>query len=356
MNTGSYSTRSRQRYARFMGLISGVLLLTAGVLAIMLLVRAGVSQISALAPSEASQELIQLAQLKAIDEEATPSGEEEAQGETSALLGPSHQLPLPTTLGSLEEQSAKPAPVSSDDRSQGAWFTIGSSIQGRPIQAMQLGSGPVRLALMGGIHGGWERNTERLVHTMYEHFRDRPREIPERLTIYFLQTTNPDGLAAGSGRESAWNARGVDLNRNFDTPNWSPHTYGRVGGRYGSTGTRQGAGGTAPFSEPETRAIRDFIFRHSIAAVISYHSGIESVTARDGGGGIAEPLARRIAQITGYRYVATWTEYPLTGQFMDWLDMVGVRGIEIDLPNQQSIDWDKNLAAIRAVIAALASG
>ena len=111
-----------------------------------------------------------------------------------------------------------------------------------------------------------------------------------------------------------------------------------------------------PFSEPETRVIRDFVLRHKIGAVISYHSGIVSVSARDGGGGIAEPLAKEMAAITGYPYLAVWTEYKLTGQFMDWLDAVRVKGIEVDLPDQQSIDWEKNLAAIRAVMAALAIG
>ena len=236
------------------------------------------------------------------------------------------------------------------------WFEIGRSVQDAPIRALRLGSGAVRLALMGSIHGGWERNTERLVLMAYEHFLARPAEIPVALSVFFVPTTNPDGLAAGNGPDAAWNARGVDLNRNFDTPNWSQDTFGRPGGRYGPTGTRPGAGGAAPFSEPETRVIRDFVVRHKIGAVISYHSGIVSVSARDGGGGIGEPLAMEMAAITGYPYVAVWTEYKLTGQFMDWLDAVGVKGIEVDLPNQQSIDWEQNLAAIKVVMASLAAG
>lgn len=235
-------------------------------------------------------------------------------------------------------------------------FEIGRSVQDAPIRALRLGSGPVRLALMGGIHGGWERNTERLVLTAYEYFLVRPADIPSALSVFFVPTTNPDGLAAGNGPDAAWNARGVDLNRNFDTPNWSPDTFGRPGGRYGPTGTRQGAGGTEPFSEPETRAIRDFVLRQKIGVVISYHSGIVSVSARDGGGGIGEPLAKEMAAVTGYPYVAVWTAYKLTGQFMDWLEAVDVKGVEVDLPNQQSIDWEKNLPAIQAVIATVVAG
>jgi hypothetical protein len=99
---------------------------------------------------------------------------------------------------------------------------------------------------MGGIHGGWERNTERLVLMAYEQLGRDPGQIPSELTVFFVPGTNPDGLVAGSGPDSAWNARGVDLNRNFETANWSPDTFGRPGGRYGPTGTRTGGGGTAP--------------------------------------------------------------------------------------------------------------
>jgi hypothetical protein len=243
--------------------------------------------------------------------------------------------------------------VTAHAASQDGWFTLGYSAQNRPIDAIRLGSGATHLALMGSIHGGWERNTEQLVRQAYEYFAAHPEEIPQDLSLFFVPTSNPDGLAAGDDRESAWNANGVDLNRNFDTPNWSPDTYGRVGGRYGPTGARVGAGGSEPFSEPETRVIRAFIIDERIDAVLSYHSGIWSVTTRDGGGDPAEPIALQVAAAMGYPYIRDWTEYALTGQFMDWLAGIGVKGIEVDLPNQRDIDWDRNLAGIRVVIAAL---
>ena len=63
------------------------------------------------------------------------------------------------------------------------WFSIGQSVQGRTIQAIRLGSGGKHLALMGSIHGGWERNTMVLVQTAYEFLRDNPLEIPDGLTV-----------------------------------------------------------------------------------------------------------------------------------------------------------------------------
>src|ERR1700687_575418 len=132
----------------------------------------------------------------------------------------------------------------SNERLQpGVWFTIGTSVESRPIEAIRIGSGPRHLAPMGSIHGGWERNTMELVQRAYEHFRDHPNEIPDGLSVYFVPTTNPDGVAAGTDRESAWNAHHVDLNRNFATANWSADSFGRVGGRYGPSGVLSGGGG-----------------------------------------------------------------------------------------------------------------
>src|SRR6266571_1567943 len=112
--------------------------------------------------------------------------------------------------------------------------TRGSGLarQCKIARSTRFGSGPFHLALMGSIHGGWERNTEALVNRAYAYFAANRDQIPPLLTLYFVPTTNPDGLAAGNDRDSAWNADGVDLNRNFPTPNWSPDSYGRVGGRY----------------------------------------------------------------------------------------------------------------------------
>ena len=48
-----------------------------------------------------------------------------------------------------------------------------------------------------------------------------------------------------------YNGNGVDINRNFDC-NWTANPQD-------SGGVQAGRGGTAPFSEPESRALGDFI-------------------------------------------------------------------------------------------------
>ncbi len=90
-------------------------------------------------------------------------------------------------------------------------------------------------------------------------------------TIYMVPCANPDGFEYSRNHFSFWrkNRRqnadgsyGVDLNRNFPvgfvkSKNPSSNVYG----------------GPEPFSEPETRALRDFVLSHpNIAMALDYHS------------------------------------------------------------------------------------
>jgi hypothetical protein len=61
----------------------------------------------------------------------------------------------------------------------------------------------------------------------------------------------------------------VDINRNYDSYwNDSSFTSG-----WGSDSNAETYPGTAPFSEPETVALRDFVLQHKFAAALSLHSG-----------------------------------------------------------------------------------
>jgi hypothetical protein len=79
---------------------------------------------------------------------------------------------------------------------------------------------------------------------------------------------NPDGLLAKP--PSRVNARGVDLNRNFPTPNWSYEA-----ARYWKESTRRDPRrfpGTAPASEPESRWLHDEIMRFKPDVIVSVHA------------------------------------------------------------------------------------
>ena len=97
------------------------------------------------------------------------------------------------------------------------------------------------------------------------------REVLESGTFYMVPCANPDGFEYSRNHFSFWrkNRRqnadgsyGVDLNRNFP-----------IGFVKSKNPASNVYGGPEPFSEPETRALRDFVESHpNIAIALDYHS------------------------------------------------------------------------------------
>ena len=114
-----------------------------------------------------------------------------------------------------------------------------------------------------------------------------------RVQLYILPVLNPDGLAYIESKENIGNygddivlkrkngrqfveaacrprSQGVDLNRNYNV-SWSDTLDVTDLDQFPCGETYRGA---YPFSEPETRAMRDFVLAHrdSLKFVVSYHS------------------------------------------------------------------------------------
>jgi predicted deacylase len=130
---------------------------------------------------------------------------------------------------------------------------IGHSVAGRPIVSWRQGDPDpdFRLLVVGSIHGD-ERQGMRVV--------SRLRQIlagasgPRGIGVWTVKTSNPDGTAAGTRR----NSRRVDLNRNF------PYRWdGRLDGGYNS--------GPRPASEPETGTMMRFSRRVEFDLAIWFH-------------------------------------------------------------------------------------
>ena len=225
-------------------------------------------------------------------------------------------------------------------------FVIGHSVQGRPITAHRVGSGEIKVALIGDIHGAYEANTYLLTQQLLEHFQSHPDQVPEGVSLWFVPTMNPDGLETGNRR----NANGVDLNRNADTDldgcagnDWSPDTYT-------SEGQHVGGGGAFPFSEPEARAIRDFLADASIA--VFYHSAAQAIfvdtcqrhipTAR---------LAEAVSLGSGYPVPEEgWAGYPVTGDFGDYLAGEGIAAATVELTNHDEPEFERNLRGVHSLL------
>ena len=123
---------------------------------------------------------------------------------------------------------------------------------------------PLRILLLGGIHGD-ELTSVAIVFRWLQWAQLPPAQV---FHWKIAPVVNPDGFLAA--KPSRVNARGVDLNRNFPTPNW--HTDAP---RYWAKATGSDPRrfpGAAPLSEPESRWVQKEIERFRPQLIVSVHA------------------------------------------------------------------------------------
>lgn len=238
--------------------------------------------------------------------------------------------------------------------------TIGTSREGRDIDAYTYGTGEDVLLFVGGIHGGYEWNSTLLAYEMMEYLEENPALIPDNLSVHIIPVMNPDGLYAVIKKEGRFTAldvprdtgpvgtgrftsTGVDLNRNFDCK-WQPESSWR--------GKRVSAG-SAPFSEPEAVAVRDYVLAHNPAMVAFWHSKAGAVYASECHEGVlpeTRVVMQTYADASGYRAVPVFDAYPITGDAEGWLASIGIPAITVEFHTHESIDWEENLNGVMALI------
>jgi hypothetical protein len=218
---------------------------------------------------------------------------------------------------------------------------IGTSVAGRPLEVYQFGTGSIEKMIVAGIHGGYEWNTIILADELIEYLSNHPEVVPSDQTLYILRAFNPDGFARSRGFGGRANDNNVDLNRNFPSK-WQPDWP-----RDGCWDYIPITGGTAAASEPETRALIDFITNHDLKALISYHSAALGIFP---GGQPLDPasvsLAETIAAVSDYPYPPIEAGCVYTGQFVDWAVDQGIPAVDIELTNHQDSDYAINLGIL----------
>jgi murein peptide amidase A len=144
---------------------------------------------------------------------------------------------------------------------------IGHSVQGRAITMVRVGdpAAPRKILAVGCIHGN--EPAGRGIVTDLEDAGPAPDT-----QLLLVRDLNPDGFA----HDERTNAHGVDLNRN------SPEHWAGAGAR--------------PWSEPETRAIRDLILREQPTFSLYYHQPFGLVDVPEGG---RPATARLYAELVG---------------------------------------------------------
>jgi len=226
------------------------------------------------------------------------------------------------------------------------WSTVGQSVRGRDLEMAVIGDARGAAVVVVGSIQGDQPNTRGLVDHLINDFDRAPDRLPANVAFHFIPTINPDGNAAGTRR----NAHNVDLNRNWDTFDWTanPEQPG---------GVVRGAGGPRPHSEPETQSLANYLLslkrQNSNLRVVLWHS-----SQRLSSGGHVYPgytssgldrdalsLAYRYADATGYAVKEDWVPYETTGELITWCAEEGVEAIDIVIPNSLS-GADRNLRGI----------
>jgi len=246
---------------------------------------------------------------------------------------------------------------------------IGTSVEGREIPsytylpAQAGGKGIERIAFVGGMHGGYEWNSVLLAYQFMDYLDKNPETIPDNLSITVIPDANPDGVFAVTGKVGRFavtdvststtvlasgrlNADQVDLNRNFDCK-WQPQ---------GTWQSKTVSAGIKPFSEPETSAIKNFILENNPSAVIFWHSQSGNVYASECQNGILPEtlnIMNVYAKAAGYSAVKVFDAYETTGAADDWLASMKIPAITVELKTHNTIEWDQNLAGIKALLSYL---
>lgn len=168
-------------------------------------------------------------------------------------------------------------------------YHFGYTSDGLTIPAYKFGSKGPEILIVGGVHGDEIEGIQGANGLL----RAFSKSFPYRLKVTLVPILNLDGAL----RSQRTNARGVDLNRNLPTQDWSPEA-AKV--RYNP--------GPSANSEPENQALVDYLKSTTPRFIISLHSYFPMLNTN----GDCATVANRIAAFTGYK-ITDDIGYPTPG-------------------------------------------
>ncbi len=215
------------------------------------------------------------------------------------------------------------SPVSTSNRnsSTGIWresVDRAMSVEGRPIEAFSIGSGSEHVLFVGVVHGS-EPVGQGLLGRLMEEIKTNTATLEGRTAI-FVPVLNPDGLA----ENRRFNARGVDLNRNFPA------------GNFDAAAKR----GPAPLSEPESTFLAMLISKYKPKRIISIHQPLRCINFD----GPAAELAAEMARLSLFPLKAE-IGFPTPGSLGSWAGRdlgIGVITLEHTRSNDVLEAWTQH--------------
>ena len=229
------------------------------------------------------------------------------------------------------------------------YVVFGQSVQGRELFGLRISNNVTveenepELVFWGNIHGDEFASAE-VVYDFALHLCANYGVLPEVTTwidsteLWLIPMTNPDGHELGT-RE---NANGVDLNRDlgFNWDGWG--------------------GSTSPYSQPESKAIREFLQTGNVTLSITAHCSGNVVFYPWCYSPHPTPEEQLIKQVgwtyasaASYNLVNSWDDYETHGELLDLV--YGDRGalcytIEIsNLAGEYADTYARNKAGMEAM-------
>jgi len=189
----------------------------------------------------------------------------------------------------------------------------GLSRLGIPLEVWRPTSG-CKVLIHAGIHGEEGGTTVALSRALRLISEPSPH-------CAVVLAVNPDGLIRGT----RGNARGVDLNRNFPTGDWSPNPVLHRSTMDAPRGVALSPG-SRPGSEPETRALISLVEELEPEAVVALHAPLACIDDDKLG-----PLAHWLSRETGLPLVSG-VGYSTPGSFGTWGGERGLGVVTYEFP------------------------
>lgn len=220
---------------------------------------------------------------------------------------------------------------------------IGYTPRQSQIRVIQLGYGTRNIVLVGGLHAGFAPATVTLAEDLADYYSDHLDEIPADLKLHIILNANPDSPEAPGELPGRLNSNDVDLNRNWDC-DWTQTA------KWGGANV---SGGSEPFSELETQALREYFIRNQPVGVVFFEARASGGMVAPGGCGLESIFSESLAQLYGqaakYR-VALFEAYAVNGDATNWLDKQGIPAVSVLLPDYNETDWSTNLEAVQVLL------
>lgn len=242
-------------------------------------------------------------------------------------------------------------------------FVIGTTTKGAEIIAYTYGTGTKELILVSGMHGNYSYNAINMLKEMsIDGFKDKAIDLRNTKVTVIPSLKDGDyasGDGIGGSYEKTKNSEGdnygaatlenrlkdnkVDLNRNFDCE-W------KAKGKFQSYDV---SGGSAPFSEPESKALRDYILSAKPVAVIAYFSAAGGVYPSMCGGKTnadSITLTSLYSKASGYTAHKSFDAYETSGDMTNWLASINVPAISVLLSDHENTELDRNMKGLQSII------